>query len=434
MEEKNLKAGASKVNITPPVGTYMAGFAARYGHSNGILDELYCKALILQQGEEKYALVTADLAGIEKSTGEEIRDLIYKSTGIPSSHIIIACSHTHSGPLTYLFRAGMGEADKNYIEELKKKMTGCVLMADRSLKNAYVGFDRGMIKIGVNRRWKILQDSLELKHNPEGPVNQEAGVVKIVDDTNNTIAHLVNYACHPVVLGENNLLISADYPGVVQAAVENIFGGICLFTNGAGGDINPIIHRGDYKDVQRLGMMLAGEVIKVSSSINNFDRPVVNAREKEIFLPWKNPFSKAQLKKIVKKGRDDFKKYKGKKFQVEKSISEARWKWAEWALADGEKSEGAVVKIRCLFLNSLVLVSIPGEVFVEIGLKIARNSPFDFTFILGYADGIVGYIPTRAALEKGTYETEAYIWYRGMRFLPEVENIVTDGIKKCFSH
>ncbi len=433
MKEKNLKAGASKVNITPPVGTFMAGFAARYGPCKGVLDELYCKTLVLQQGKEKYALITADLVGIEKSTGEEIRGLIYKSTGIPSSHIIIACSHTHSGPLTYLFRAGMGSVDKNYMEELKKKIEGCVSVADRSLRNAYVGFDRGVVKIGVNRRWKVLQGSLKLNPDPEGPVNQEAGVVKIVDDRYNTIAHLVNYACHPVVLGENNLLISADYPGVVQTAVENIFGGICLFANGACGDINPIIHRGNYKDVQKLGMMLAGEVIKVSSSINNFGQPSFNAKEKEIFLPWKNPFSKTQLKSIVKKEKTNFEKYKGKKLQTEKSISEAKWKWAEWALTAGEKSEGVKVKIRCLFLNSLVLVSIPGEVFVEIGLKIAKESPFNFTFVLGYADGIVGYIPTREALKKGTYETEAYIWYRGMRFLPEVENIVVDGIKKCFS-
>jgi len=433
MKSMQLKVGAARVVITPPVGTDLAGFGGRAGPSTGVHDDLYSKCLVFRQNKQTFALVTNDLCGLDRTTGDAIRSLIHDRCRIPPSNVIITCTHTHSGPLADgLFPVGMGTLDKDYRRILVRQIAGCVSMASRNMRKAYLGVGAGQARIGVNRRRRTAKGTIDLRPNPEGIVDEEVGLLKIIDTGGRPLAHLVNYACHPVTLRGNNLLITADYPGVAMRVVEEVQGGIALFTNGCCGDTDPLAAGKSFEGTERLGRMLAGEVIRVSASITECQRPQISISEMEVSLPCTQPFSEKQLKKMISEADESVRECRGKRDHLSQACrGAARLRWATRMLektGEGKVPQTVEIKIRALRLGRVVLVAIPGEVFAEIGLAIKKTSPLDFTYVLGYADGTVGYIPTRKALAEGGYETEAYIWYDGLPFLPSVEEVLLEGV------
>ena len=196
-----MKVGLSSVNITPPIGVPMAGYSARMSSAKGIHDDLYAKVVVFDDGNTKATLIRCDLIGLGKDFIEDTRRLIEAETGIDGNNVMITCTHTHSGPITDSLFPDLNA----WMKVLSKKIKGAVAAANRNLKEAKIGFNRGSVEgIVINRR------------KPGGPVDTEVGIIRIDDLSGNPMAALVNYTCHAVVLGPDNLLISADYPGYVD--------------------------------------------------------------------------------------------------------------------------------------------------------------------------------------------------------------------------
>ena len=429
-----LEAGAGRITITPPLGTELAGYGGRKSGCTGVHDELFAKSLALRQNGAICVLITTDLVGLSEAVGLDIRQRILARTGIPSDCVIIVSSHTHSGPVTDLFPVGigMGTPDWQYLETLKENIVKSVEEATANLQPATVGCAKGKARINVNRRQQALSASAKLPANLEGVVDDEIGVVRISGSDGRVLAHLVNYACHGVVLGRDNLKISADYPGVVQRQLEELFGGVAFFTNGACGDINSVIQGGSFADMERLGGMVAEEAIRTSADIEPFADPLVSMSRQDVTLPCQQP-SERELRAIINREEQALEEAGGARLHEGESSFSVMWlEWARDMMKRrnrGQMSASLKVAVRFLTIGPLALVAVPFELFAETGLLVKQASPYAFTYVLSYGDGLLGYLPTRKAVEEGGYETWAYVVYGTQPFVPEAESVLRREIQ-----
>ncbi|MEM2587981.1 MAG: neutral/alkaline non-lysosomal ceramidase N-terminal domain-containing protein, partial [Candidatus Bathyarchaeia archaeon] len=231
----SLRMGLSKVTITPPIGVRLSGYADRIQPSIGILDDLYARALVIDDGEERAAIVICDLLGLTNSLVKDIRSRVRELTGIEDENIMVTATHTHCGP-------DLRFAGEAYIESLKSQVAGAVYAACNNMREVRIGVGRGECFVGCNRRNpKSPYGPYYLYSWPEGPMDPTVLVLRIEDLSGRILGILINYSCHPVTLGPRELRISRDYPGYALEVLEKIFGRdiVAIFMNGFCGNINP---------------------------------------------------------------------------------------------------------------------------------------------------------------------------------------------------
>ena len=427
-----MKVGISSVNITPPIGVPMAGYSARMGSAKEIHDDLYAKAIIFNDKDTKAALVRCDLIGLERDFVEETRRLIESETGIDRNNIMITCTHTHSGPITDSLIPDLDA----WMKVLSRKIKGAVIAANRNLKEAKIGFNRGSVEgIVINRR------------KPGGPVDTEVGIIRIDDLAGNPMAVLINYACHAVVLGPDNLLISADYPGFVMNFVERNLGVPALFVNGACGDINPLDkltvmrqkrkediydrHGGTFEEAKRLGNMIGAEAVKVFLGTETENDLELKVASREIKIPLVDLPSIDELKRMLEENENLFRKLVSEKdaahaFRIAMLIQYARStiKYVE----SGENVRPT--EIQVFRIGDGGLIALPGEIFVEIGLDIKKKSGLKHTLICELANDAIGYVPTREAFKEPGYEVGVA---RRMNYTDDIGCIIEDEALKTLA-
>ncbi|HET8547619.1 MAG TPA: neutral/alkaline non-lysosomal ceramidase N-terminal domain-containing protein [Bryobacteraceae bacterium] len=272
-----LRAGLARVEITPSGSMQMYGYAKRKcGPSNGTHDPLYAKALVLEAGDSRMAIVTLDLGSM---VSNNLRQEVAAKLNIPL--LLLAASHTHSAPafLPYGSAQSMGPDADAYLAEVERRILSAVEQASKSMFDARLGIGRGLLQLGYNRllvrddgRARALFDNLD--RVPHGPVDPEFVLLRIDDASGRARALLVHYAAHAVVLGPTNCKYSADYPGVLQAKLEAEFEGVqCMFVQGGAGDINPLFQgrtgkeEDDFRLVQKMGELLAAEVVRANRRV-----------------------------------------------------------------------------------------------------------------------------------------------------------------------
>ena len=420
-----VQIGMCKVNISPYIGCPLGGFAARKDVSQGIHDELYAKIVVIEE-RELIVLVSTDLLCIPAEIVKKIRALAAQRIGAREECIAIAATHTHSGPE---LRVDAQETpNPSYVQNLIDDIAGGIYAAWRVREPARIGIGSGTIHgIGVNRR------------HPDGlPVDPEVGVLRFDFESGRLGGIFINYTCHPVVLGPDNLLISADYPGYTTRLIERVKGHevIVMFTNGATGDINtghsadlsalgyPIPGR-TFERAEKLGTMLAGEVIKTLETIESSSELAVDAKTKVVSLALKDLPTLEQVQCDVREKHkvlndlliEGASEELVTKAKVEKLYADLL---LERVQERGKNTaRGSVdVELQAIRINDCALLAFPGELFVEIGLNIKKKSPFKGTYILGYTNGYMGYLPTVEAFREGGYETVS------ARFVPESARIV----------
>lgn len=263
-----LEVGASRVRITPPIGVPMNGYASREKPSSGIRDYLYARCLIICNGKRSLALASIDLLYVTRDLTEKVRESVSKYLGFPKESVSLAAVHNHSGPSIVGFH---GAQQYDFLEEYLNLLPGLIssgiIKAFNSREKARAGHGKGEVKgLTINRRRTV------------GSRDEELIALRFENYKGQLISAMVNYTCHAVVLGANNYMISSDYPGHVCRTVESIEGGVCLFLNGAFGDINPLTPRtridriynrsmGCFEDAIRMGRAIGGEAIKILNSI-----------------------------------------------------------------------------------------------------------------------------------------------------------------------
>ncbi len=420
-----IQVGISKVNITPYIGCPLGGFASRKDVSQGIHDELYAKVVVIE-GQEFIALVSVDLLCLPAGIVNAIRIQAAEKTGIREECIAITATHTHSGP--ELREEIQEQPNPSYVQNLIDVITGGIYAAWRVREPARVGIGSGAIHgIGVNRR------------HPDGlPVDPAVGVLCFDFESGKPGGILINYTCHPVVLGPDNLLISADYPGYTTRIIEHIKGEgtIAIFTNGASGDINtghsadlsalgyPIPGR-TFERAGQLGTMLAGEGLKTLGRVEVKSEAIVTAKRKILSLKLKALPTLEEVQNDLKKKQAVLDRVLAEK-AAEETIIKAKVNklYAELLRetvahqAKAPEANSIKIELQALRIGDCALLTFPGELFVEIGLHIKKESPFEQTYILGYTNGYIGYLPTVEAFQEGGYEAAA------SRFTPESVKII----------
>lgn len=398
-----LRAGVAQVDITPPVGIPLSGYILREGNSEGVHDHLYARALVLDDGECQAAIIICDTLALDRRFVASARASIQEATGIPGQNVMIACTHTHSGPAT-IFLRGCGEVDGLWLTTLRQQLVEVSQAALSSLREARVGSGRGRVTKGVHNR-----------RVPGGPIDPELGVLRVGNDRGRMMVTLLNYACHPTCLGHGNRLISADYPGYVVEAVQRKARAMVMFANGAEGNVGPSIE-GAFMHAEAFGSTLAAEALRILDGIAvDSQGKVVVARE-TLELPLQDTPSIEEMEQTVAENRRLLLRAQEASQPSQVKVYRAILGWLETTLAalnEGRVPRSVPAEVQVICLGDIALVGVAGELFVELGLAIKRDSGAAQVFICGYANGNIGYIPTRQAYSQGGYEIDEAFQYYG---------------------
>ena len=423
-ERYKMRAGLAKVNITPPVGLELSGWA--FGPSVGILDELYAKVLLLENNGRKVAIITTDLIGFNTEYATAIREGIASKVNMNAGDVLISCSHTHSGPATMFLRR-WGEINEDFVHVVEKQIIGAATIAAKGMQEARIGVGKGRADgVGINRR-----------DREGGSVDPEVGVIRVDNSQGEMMAVLINYSCHPVAVHNYKNLISADFPGYAMGVIEKTKEGrvIALYTTGAAGDINPRqMHDVEY--AEKFGNIIGGEALKVAEGIETRPELTLNVVSERVDLPVRKLPTADELKKRIAEGKEKLRKLKQEGTPAYHQLMGAYIpiEWAQEALdvvETGRTVDHLEMEIKVVRMNDAVLVAIPGEAFVDIGLNIRQTSPYPYTFVVEMANGTMGYLPTRKTFEQGGYEPEFAAKIYGTCLLtPNTQSIIEEGAER----
>lgn len=422
-----LWAGVGRVNITPPVGTWLSGYDARTLPSQGVYDDLHAKALLLTDGYTRLVILAVDLIALDQEILARIRRRIQEQTGIPSENVLLAASHTHAGPVTQRLEM-FEEPDLHYLAELEMKLAGAAYVANNRLEEATLGIGTGRVGFNVNRRL-VTPEGVVMRPNIQGPVDHAVGVIRVDGSGGEPLAVIMHYACHATAFGSSNLLISADYPGVAQSFVEQVYGSQCnaLFLQGCSGDVRPYLvdadgrfRSGTNREVLSLGRILGAEVVKVCEGIQTSEVTLA-VKSQQVELPFSVPPSPTELISILEN-------LNGRATLTNDATLDLLWaRWLLPMVEQGTVPPGLEVEIQVIRIGEVYLVALPGEVFTEIGQRIqeALNNP---TLVIGCANGVVGYIATADSQHQGGRNYETNVAYKAgpypAPFSEEAEDLI----------
>ena len=368
-----IEAGVGKANITPPVGTPLAGYGARRGApSTGVHDPTEARALIIDNGVEKIAFVSVDHLGFDHGMVERIRVIASEATHILPDHIFVMSSHTHSGGgsfmemLPLLANVLAGKFDPKVRSLYEEKTADGIIAANKTMKPVRVAFGSGEAR-GISR--------FRSTWPPDGPVDPEVGVIRIDSiATGKPMAVLMNFAAHPTVLGPENMTYSADFVGYARGTLERMIGGdvMAVFANGAQGTIAPRAFLGAdaWQRAENVGAILAAEVFKVTMMIKPQDSVDIKLVREPLTL------------KLVPTPAFP----------------------AGMTYPPSYDSEINAIS----FDNRFAFVAIPGELGSILNFQVKERGKllgFEKTFLLGLTNDALGYIITEDEYRHKTYES-----------------------------
>ncbi len=403
-----LKGGCAKVNVTPPVGAWLSGYGGRDKPSDGIVDELYARALVLDNGSNSIAIISVDLLWVPLQMTNQVREVLKDKIGIPEQNVLICATHTHFGPKIFNEtkigpEVSDNTVDSSYVQILVKKITDSALLAHKRMEDVKIGAVKGDIpEIVYNRRPTRADGSVQttfslplevtatgkIQRSPDGsvsvtftfptegpsltfgPVDPEAWVIRVENAEGEIVGSMVNFACHAVsgsTFSDWFYSISADYPGETIRIVEQLEGGVCLFTSGTAGDIVPL--RRGRKPRYEIGRALAGETIRRLQFVRTSGDIDMAAMTREVTLPIRQDLSPDRI-----------------------------------IAADKDRTH-LTTEIQVLRLGDIYILGLPGEILVEVGLDIKKKAGLRNLIIAALSNDTIGYVCHSQAYEQGGYES-----------------------------
>lgn len=394
--ETRLTVGVAKRRVTPPLWVPHLTSSGNGTHApfQSVHDNLFARALVLDDGCEAVAVLTVDSIGYDNTIlgpgrdfTAELRRKVAASTALKPDAIMLAATHSHSAPETIgltPFREVRGVPE--WIENHLAELAATVVEAWRNRVPARAR--AGVTKVeGIARYRRIrLRNGKESRQGPLPPPEDVAVPWRLDEDLNilhferadgTPLAVMLNYTAHPVVA---MLLphVSADYPGAATAFVEHeLPGAICLFTNGCCGNINTVKVATNFDDVQAIGTKLGRATLGTLRELKPLVDPRVAHRSTQLTLAPRecSPAKTPVLSRLAKK------------------------------LAEGPLR----ADVQAMRVGPVSWVSLPGEPFVETGFALKDAGA---TFVVGYANGWLGYFPIRRAYDEGGYEAQPGAWSR----------------------
>jgi len=384
-----LRAGAAKVEITPPKEM----FPIRGNQVlAGVHDPLYARALVLDNGSSKVALISVDTAGMANSA--DIVKAVTAELGIPASHLSMAATHDHNTPT---FGGGGRRASYDpvpYLALMQKGVVEAARQANSRLQPARIGFGTGKAYINTNRDQKI-GDSYKMGYAPEGPSDKTVAVMLVTTPSGDPIAVWSNYAVHGVVMflsktRDGQSEVTGDIGGATASYVEDRLRNnvVAVWTPGAAGDQNPLFmstYNQDAPDVHDEGeagwaildvqaRRLGEEIVRVARTVQNTtDRAVLWGANTSVTCPGRKRESSEPA------------------VTVPGSFTPAA---STAKMVDGDP---VTIPLSLVMINDIALANVSGEVFSEIGQQLKKESLFDRTAMVTLSPGSIGYIPTDEA-------------------------------------
>jgi len=401
-----LKGGCAKVNITPPLGITLIG---SYGKpSDTVSDDLYAKALVLSDGRETIAIVSADLLYTPlEEIANPVRAIVTEKLGIPRQNIMVCATHTHSGPEVFArsklppkSRVPVSDLAQSYLQILVRKMADSVLIAHQDLRDVKIGAAVGEVPEAAFNRRPVAKDgrvkttftlppevvaTRRIEMTAEGyakvmftldsggaplefgRVDPRVFALRVEDVNGRIVGSVVNFGCHPVcIYPQSPTTISADYPAFVTRTVEQAEGGVSLFLLGLAGNVVPI-QRG-VQPREQMGKAIGGEAVRKLQFVATRGDAGLRGRCREVTFPIKaTPADQA----------DD-----------------AAWR-------------PVTTEIQVLRLGDIYVLGLPGEVLMEVGLEIRKKAGVEKLLIATVANDTIGYVCHGRAYDEGGYESEA---------------------------
>lgn len=403
------KAGASRVNITPEKLMWMSGYGSRTSPAEGKVLDLWAKALVLEDPSgERVILITLDLVGIPRDVSLAVRDGIEKKHGLGCKSVALNCSHTHCGPVVGHNLRSMWELDADqqklideYTTKLESQLVDLAGDAIRQLKPARIAWGQSQTTFAVNRRANKEPEVPELKASGvlKGPNDFDVPVVSVRDSDGKLLAVAFGYACHATVMSYN--FWSGDYPGFATKYLEDAHpGSVALFWAGCGADQNPLPRR-KQELAEQYGRQLADAVEK--KLVDKDLRPLagaITAKYAEIDLAFDALPTRAQLASDLQ-GTNKFVARRAK------------------ALLKDLDSKGLASSypypVQVWQLGpDLRWITLGGEVVVDYAVRLKQELGAQTTFVSGYTNDVMAYIPSRRVLLEGGYEGGGAMVYYGL--------------------
>lgn len=405
----DLMLAAASADVTPPPGHHMDGYAAREGVATGTADPLRATLLWLSTPDDPgVAWLALDAVGVSTALAARLAGAAARAcAGLPADRVIVCASHTHSGPSGWSGSIHpLLPAER--AAELEEALVASIAAMD--LDRAAVSplwCEQDAPGVGANR------------HRIDGPHDTTAGVLALRSPSGDVRAVLLDYACHPTVLGPDNLAWSADWPGATRRALAGA-APVVAFLQGAAGDVSPrFVRRGrDAREVDRLGSLLADPVRSGLHSAAPIPSRTPRLHRATVTLPVRTLPSADEAARILEEARRG-----GDQSRYEGACGLAR-------MVKSDLPSEMELPIAVATLGEVAWVHLPVELFASLGGRIAEGSPFPVTRVIGYTGGYFGYVADGAAHDAGTYE--ALMSYFSPESGEALVQAVLDLLKKAF--
>lgn len=398
-----MKAGTAQVDITPGVGSELCGFAARTQPSTGVLDSLFARCLYCVENDDRLLWVNLDLVGIERSFAVQFRQWACERFGLQPHQVMLSAIHTHSGPPTIRIQQA-GHFDPAYVTLLQSHLEAATETAVARTTECEILAVESPLDLAVDRRKQASAHT--------DPLVTAIGWRKL-DGTFEAV--LVNYAMHAVALGATNRQVSADWPGRTAAALESQLPGdpVALVTNGACGNLNPPAEDVPVAQVNDWGAQVAGSVLQKLSAAPVLSDAGLGVVSRVVPLRM-DVLDDDGIEAVVARAFEDADGIAewGDKFRS--AISS--WRQARLEeLRCGRANRPRNIELLAVQIGPMAFVGVNAEVFSWF-TQLVRQRTGRRVCTVGYANGLIGYLPTSNAYDEGGYEVEqAHLFYNSLR-------------------
>ncbi len=389
-----LAAGAGVAAVAVPVGTPLSGYAAREGGATGTHDP--CTARALAVGDTCW--VAVDVCGLDRATCAAVAERV----GLPDGHLVVTATHTHSGPACTPGRLG---GDDPVVRA--RVVDAAVAAARQALAT----------RRPVRLRWSSVRDAGVAvdRRAPSRPVDPPVDLLRLVGEDGAVVGWLVSYPCHPVVLGADNRLVSADYGWALRAELEDRApGSVAVFLPGTCGDLNnghaaeasytaaPLAGR-TFDEAERIGRHLA-RIVLAGPTTELDTAGFVEVRQATVELALA-PLDEEPPTTLADHWTTEL-------AEAEPGRAALLRAWVDWARQRSAADPAAyAARVTAVRWGALWLVGLPGEPFLSFAERL-RPRVEGPVIVTGYTGDCPGYLPDAEAYAHGGYEvTDAHRYY-----------------------
>lgn len=395
--------GAAQVEITPAPGRELSGFAARTQPAVGVLDPLLARALYLADGPERLLWVHVDLIGLERDFVTEFRQWAAARHGLAPAQVMLSATHTHSGPPTIHLQEA-GTYDASYVTSLSTRLQQVASAALAQPEECQVIRVEGHCDLAIDRR-----------RRPSAHTDPRVAAVGWRRADGTFAAVLTNYAMHGVALGAGNRQISADVPGQVAHAVTRQLPGrpVALVTNGACANLNPPAENVPFSQIQAWGEQIAGAVVPALRRAAPEPGAGLRVRARIVPLPIER-LSLEEIEAAARRALDEESAFPEWGARYRRAVENWRQTMSQ-AVRDGTASDTREIELSAVRIGGALFLGLNAEIFSTFTDQV-RSAAGGAAYTVGYANGLLGYLPTAAAYDEGGYEVEtAHYFYNSFR-------------------